>query len=238
MTAKKKSTNFKAGILVFTTVIFVVFSFYAYQVLFTANFQIKKNDKEVVFYINKQMDYKAVIDSMKKNQILHDELSFRFLSKLLGYPDKIIPGAYLISKDDNNFNVLKRLIKGRQTPAKLVFNNVRLKEDLAVKISNKLSIEKDSLIWALNNQEVCKRYGFDTSTIMCMFIPNTYEMYWNLTTDRFLDKMFKEYDKFWTVARQEKAKKVGLTQNQVQILASIVEAETQQNAEKARIAGV
>lgn len=238
MASKKKSISFKVGIMVFSTILFVVFSFYAYQILFTSNFQIKKNDKSLVFYINKNMDFKAVVDSLKKGEILHDEISFRFLSKLMGYPEKIIPGAYLIERDDNNFNVLKRLTKGRQSPSKLTFNNVRLKSDLAEKISTRLNINKDSLVEALNSPEVCQKYGFDTTTIMCMFIPNTYEMYWDLSIEKLMDRMFKEYDKFWTVARQEKAKKAGLSQNQVQILASIVEAETQQNAEKARIAGV
>lgn len=238
MASKKKSTSFKAGIIIFTTVIFVVFSFYAYQVMLTPNFQIKKNDKSVIFYINKKMDFKAVVDSLKKDQILHDELSFRFLAKLMGYPDKIIPGAYLIEVDDNNLGVLKRLIKGRQNPAKLVFNNIRLKEDLADKISQRMNIQRDSLLMALNDEQVCQRYGFDTATIMCMFIPNTYEMYWDLTVEKFMDKMFKEYDKFWTVVRQQKAEQMGLNKTQVQILASIVEAETQQNGEKSRIAGV
>jgi UPF0755 protein len=119
-----------------------------------------------------------------------------------------------------------------------VFNNVRLKEDLADKISLRLNIQRDSFLMALNDEQVCQKYGFDTSTVMCMFIPNTYEMYWDLTVEKLMDKMFKEYDKFWTVARQQKAEQMGLTKSQVQIIASIVEAETQQNGEKARIAGV
>lgn len=237
-TKGKSNTNYKAGILVFVSVIFAVFTFYTYQVLFTPNFQIKKDDKEVVFYITKKMDFKAVVDSLKGQDVLHDELSFRFLAKLMGYTEKVIPGAYLIKKEDNNFGVLKRLAKGRQITPKLTFNNIRLKEDLAKKVATKLNIDEDSLMIALNNPEITKKYGFDTATIMCMFIPNTYEMYWNVSTEQFMDKMFKEYDKFWTVARQEKANSMGLSKTQVQVLASIVEGETQQNSEKPRIAGV
>ncbi|MFN8436756.1 MAG: endolytic transglycosylase MltG [Cytophagales bacterium] len=236
--AKSSKSNLRSGIIIFVSILFAVFSFYGYQILLTANFQVKKKDNDTVFYIKQGATYEQVVDSLKKKDILHDVISFRFLAKLMGYPEKITPGAYLIKKDDNNLGVLKRLIKGRQATFKLTFNNIRLKEDFAKKVESQINLRADSLYAALNNQAVCKKYGFDTSTIMCMFIPNTYEVYWYQNTESFLDKMFKEYDKFWTVARQEKAKEMGLTPIQVQILASIVEAETNQKSEKPRIAGV
>jgi UPF0755 protein len=90
----------------------------------------------------------------------------------------------------------------------------------------------------MRDANLVSQYGFDTTTILAMFIPNTYEMYWNTSAKKLFKKMHGEYKKFWTEERLQKAEALGLTPIQVSVLASIVEAETQQNSEKSRIAGV
>lgn len=138
--AKSSKSNLRSGIIIFVSILFAVFSFYGYQILLTANFQVKKKDNDTVFYIKQGATYEQVVDSLKKKDILHDVISFRFLAKLMGYPEKITPGAYLIKKDDNNLGVLKRLIKGRQATFKLTFNNIRLKEDFAKKVESQINL--------------------------------------------------------------------------------------------------
>lgn len=231
-----KNINFKAGIIIVLSLLTVTFSFYAYQILFTENLQVDKQD--TVLLIPRGATYEAVLDTLEKRQIVYDRLSFRFLSKILKYQDNVHPGRYLIKKNATNFEVLKRLVKGRQTPLKLTFNNIRLKKDLAEKIGAKFSFGADSLLLALNDETLSRSYGFDTSTIMAMFIPNTYEIYWTYTTKEFLAKMNQEYDKFWTERRRTKAEAMGLDPIQVSILASIVESETNKNDEKPTVAGV
>ncbi len=228
--------NIKAGVIIFISLIFATFSFYGYQILFTANIQVDKDD--ISLYVPKGATYETVLDSLKKHDILHDKLSFIFLSKILKYPESVHAGRYLIPRNSNNFTILKMLVKGRQTPIKLTFNNIRLKEDLANKVGGKFEFKNTGLLEALNNDSLCRTYGFDTTTIMAMFIPNTYEVYWTLDRQAFLAKMNQEYDKFWTEIRREKAQAVGLTPLQVSVLASIVESETNKNDEKPTVAGV
>ena len=125
-----------------------------------------------------------------------------------------------------------------QSPVKLTFNNIRVKSELAEKLSKKLEFKSNDFLNLLKDTSLAKSAGFDTTTIMSMFVPNTYELYWNVTADAFFKKMHGEYEKFWSEERKQKAAALNLSPVQVSILASIVEAETNKNPERPRIAGV
>jgi UPF0755 protein len=120
----------------------------------------------------------------------------------------------------------------------LIFNNIRLKKDLASKISKQLDIDSTEFINQLNDSAIAAKYGFKNSSFISMFIPNTYFINWNVTPEKLIERMNFEYKQYWNSARKEKAQLVGLSEIEVSILASIIEKETQKNDEKARIAGV
>ena len=223
-------------VIVIGMLLFVSFSFYIYQILFSPNFQYRKEERYL--YIPKGATFKSVLDSLTKNEIIGDVKSFAFLSKLTGYQDKVKSGRYLIKSDRNNIQVIRLLKNGNQAAVKLTFNSIRLKEDLAHKIGDKLAMSHDTLFSYLTNPKVAAHYGFDTVTFMSMFIPNTYEVYWDIEPDAFFDKMNGEYKKFWSEARLKKARDIGFTPVQVSVIASIVEAETNQESEKQKIAGL
>jgi UPF0755 protein len=227
-------------ILVIGFVVFAILlasaSFYLYQIAKSPNFQIRKEAK--MLYIPKGATFRTVLDSLKKYDMIHDITSFAFVSKLLKYQENVKEGAYLIKANATNLEVVRELRNGEQTALNVTFNNIRIKKDLAQRISKQLLISETELLKTLQNPEFCKKYGFDTTTIMTMFLPNTYQMYWNTTLEVFLDKMHKEYGKFWTAERKQKAQKANLTQVQVSVLASIVEGETRKIDEKPRVAGV
>lgn len=212
-------------------------SFYFYQVAKAPNLQVDK--QETYLLIPTGATYRTVIDSLKKNDILHDELSFSFLAKLLDYQEAVKPGRYLIKKDMGNREALLMLRAGRQTPVKLTFNNIRLKSELAYKLCRHLEADSVAFKKMLNDQALVKQLGFDTTTIMCMFLPNTYELYWNTSAQELLSRMNKEYKKFWTEERIQKAASINFTPVQVSILASIVQAEQAQKAdERPKVAGL
>lgn len=231
------SRNTKIGIWLTSTIFFIVFSFYGYQILFTQNFFVGKKEGKWL-YIPKNASYAAVIDSMKQDTMFNDEISFQFLTKILNYRESVQSGAYYIRANASNLEVLKALKNGRQTPIKLTFNNIRLKSELIAKFSDKLEMKPEDLGAILNNPDSVAAYGFDTTTIVAMFIPNTYELYWDISASQFVKKMNKEYQKFWTAERLEKAKAMNFTPLQVSILASITEAETKKADEMPVVAGV
>jgi UPF0755 protein len=167
-----------------------------------------------------------------------DMQSFYFLTRLLNYNENVKPGRYLIYPRMGNYQLIQKLKKGLQDPVKVTFTNIRLKHELSTELSEYIEPRASTLDSLMKDKEFVAQYGFDTTTIMTMFIPNTYQMYWNISPKKLFDKMYQEYKKFWNADRLQKANNLGLTPIQVSILASIVQAETQQSSEKSRIAGV
>jgi UPF0755 protein len=231
------SRTTKIGLWLTSTIFFITFSFYGYQMLFTKNWMVGKEEGKWL-YIPRNGSYQAVIDSMRQDTMFTDEVSFQFLTKLSGYREDVKSGAYFIKANASNLDVLRALKSGRQTPIKLTFNNIRLKSELIEKISAKLEMQPQQLANILNNSDSVAALGFDTTTIVAMFIPNTYELYWNITPREFVQKMSKEYKRFWNDERIAKAKAMNMTPIQVAILASITEAETKKPDEMPTVAGV
>jgi UPF0755 protein len=154
------------------------------------------------------------------------------------YPPNLKSGRYEIRPGMSYLDIVRMLRSGRQTPCKLTFNNIRLKTDLAERIGQQMMFSSDDLLSRLNDPAVARSFGLDTATILTLFIPNTYEIYWNTPVDRFLERMKKEHDRFWTADRLAKAQALHLSPTEVGILASIVEEETAKHHEYPIVAGL
>ena len=228
--------EWKVGLFIAISLIFITFFFYFYQITQTANLQVDKPD--TYLYISAGATYPVVMDSLKKNQIIEDKLSFAFVAKLLKYQELVKPGRYRIRRNMGNLAAIRMLRAGMQEAVNVTFTNVRLKEELPGKICRNLEADSLEFKRLISDPATVKKFGFDTTTIMSMFLPNTYEMYWDVTAEQVLERMHREYRKFWTVDKLEKARKIGFSPIQVSVLASIVEAETIKNDEKRRMAGV
>ncbi len=149
------------------------------------------------------------------------------------------PGRYEIKPEYTSVYVARMLNNCWQSPARLTLSGtMRQNSQLAAKISSQLMIDSLDVIKALENKDLLSNYGFTPRDVFSLFIPDTYEMYWTATMKDVLDKQKEAYDAFWTPERLAKAKKQGLTQKQVSILASIVKGETNYEPEMPKIAGV
>ncbi|MCU0444213.1 MAG: endolytic transglycosylase MltG [Microscillaceae bacterium] len=230
----KRKDLFFGGILVIAIVLITVI-FYGYQIFQTPNFRAGKTDKYL--FIPQSTDFQGLIKILKRDTLIEDITSFAFLSKMMRYQDHVKPGRYLIKKNMNNLATIRMLRAGLQAPVRLTFNNIRLLDDFAERVGNEMAFGKDTLLKLLKNPQFTQKYGLDTTNILSLFIPNTYEFYWSTTPQAFVDKMHKSYQKFWSQDRLAKAKALNLTPAQVSVLASIVQAETLKNDEKPRVAG-
>ena len=162
---------------------------------------------------------------------------FRQLAAVMGYAGNIRTGRYSVGSS-GSLQTSRHIINGLQAPVKITIRSVRTLDDLAADVSEKMMFSRAELLSRLTSRETCRKYGFTPETIPAMFIPNTYDFYWNTSADKFLDKMSEENRKFWTFERKEKAKRAGLTQAEVITLASIVDEETDNVAEMPKIAGM
>jgi UPF0755 protein len=226
-----------AFLLVGVSTVAATLSFYFWQMSFSPNLNVDgKND--IVLYIHKNANYQTVLDSLRKHKAINDEVSFGFLTKKMKYRDNIKPGRYEIPPNSSNRKILSKLRSGDQDPLNLTFNNVRTKDELVEKVGKKLLLKKSELLEMLNDEEVCKKYGYTKETIMCMFLPDTYDMYWDIPVTDFLDRMAKENKKFWNADRLEDAQAINMSPQEVGIMASIVQSETNKKDEMPRVAGV
>ena len=168
----------------------------------------------------------------------HSISGMKTLIRHSSYADNIRSGRYAIDDDDCALTVFRRLKNGQQEPLNLTIPSVRTVDRLGAELGKKLMLDSATIVEALTDTATCQKYGYEPATIVCMFVPNTYELYWNVGLEKFLDRMKKESDAFWKGDRQAKADKMGLTPVEVITLASIVDEETANNAEKPMIAGM
>jgi UPF0755 protein len=206
------------------SVLGISFTFYAYQIVYTPNILVDKDDR--LFIVKQGATFKDVQGELHEGDYVQDLISFSFLARITGYDDEIKPGRYILRKNMTNLMALKVLKSGKQEPVRITFNNVRLIRDLAEKITKNIGMKPEEFEAALIAFAMNNKYGFTKDNVMVMFIPNTYEVYYNVTPDALIEKMHDEYERYWTDERKAKAKKTGFTPIEVSILASIVQAES------------
>jgi UPF0755 protein len=233
---EKKRKYWLIGMVAFS-VLLTSFTFYFYQAFFGANTLVDK-ENSFMLKIPKDADFNQVRDSLLHNEVIHDVITFSFVAKVMKYQERVKPGLYEIPPRLSNRELVGLLRLGKQTPVNITFNNVRTLEDLAEKITARLEMGKDEFLNLLEDTENLQKFGFEPTTIMAMFIPNTYEVYWNLTPNALFDRMNQEYNRFWTEERKEKAASIGMSPKEVATLASIVQAETSKRDEQPKVAGV
>ncbi|MEO5570265.1 MAG: endolytic transglycosylase MltG [Bacteroidia bacterium] len=194
--------------------------------------------RETYLNIPTGSDYVRVLTILIEKNIVKNKSSFDWLAKKMKYDKNIHPGHYRITPGMNNKDLITLLRSGKQTPVRLTLNNIRLATQLASVISTTLEADSISVINLLKDDAYLKQYGFNSQNCIALFIPNTYEFYWNSSAKKILERMTKEYKLFWNSARKLKAKSAALTQAEVSIIASIVQQETNRDDEKPIIAGV
>ena len=148
------------------------------------------------------------------------------LKWLLNNKKQFKSGRYQITSEMNNLTLVRNIMYGRQTPISISFNNVRTKDVLAERLTKKLKISEEEFLAELYSEQKLKTLGFNKNTVISLFIPNTYEVYWDITAEELIERMKKEYDLFWNEERTAKLLDVGLSKEEVSTLASIVEEET------------
>ncbi len=189
-------------------------------------------------YVDNDDTVDSVYSKLSAVSNRHAMVGFKTLARHSRYGTNIRTGRYAVKPGDGALMVFRHLKNGLQSPVQLVVPSVRTVGRLAGELSKKLMADSASIYKALTDESLCRRYGYDTLTIMSMFIPNTYDIYWNTSVEKLFDKMDKECKKFWNSDRTEKAKRMHLTPVEVTTLASIIDEETANNGEKPMVAGM
>lgn len=231
---KKKTTKITLIILIILLLVGGGAGAYIYSVISTG-FNINKT---VYIYIDEDKNYEVLRQQVKDSAKVENISHFDMIAERLNYKERLRTGRYAVKPGMTVLDLVRTLRNGNQTPTRLIFNNIRTKEDLAERISEQLMLSPEDLLARLNDEAKCKELGFDAQTVVAMFIPNTYEFYWDINADTFLTRMKAQYDAFWTKKRLDQAKEMGLTPVEVSTLASIVEEECFYTDEYPTVAGL
>ena len=210
-----------------------IFSYFIYSVMLVPNTSF--NSKEAYIFVATNATFKDVRSDLEP--LLKDIETFETLAKQKKYVNNIKAGRFRITKDMTNNDIINS-IRSRNLPIKLAFNNQHSLAELASRISNQIEADSTALITAFTDKEFLDTHEFTAANALGMYLPNSYEFFWNTSATTFRNRMLKEYNRFWNASRLEKAKSTGLTPSEVLILAAIVHEESKQPSEQARIAGV
>jgi len=238
-TSKKSSTNWKKIVAIVVVIIIClggVSAWELYSMVYRSNVGFEADEK--YFYIPTGSVYQDVSNALAQQGIIINQTSFDWVSEQKKYKLNVKAGRYKLERGMSNNELVNLLRSGEQEPVMVTFNNVRFKEELAGKVGSYIEADSTEIIDLLNDPDFTEKFGFTTTTILTLFLPNTYEFWWNTSAEQFVDKMAAEYKKFWTADRKQKAKNIGLSQSEVCILASIIQKETNKADEKPTVAGV
>lgn len=209
------------------------FAYFVYGAMFSPNTSFE--DDKIVVSIPSNSNYNQVRDILKP--YLKDIDGFDALATRKKYTQNIKAGRYAIKKDMSNNDIINSIRSGN-LPFQLSFNNQHSLEDLAGRIGKQIEADSLSILNAMTDADFHTKNGFNEATALGMYLPNSYEFFWNTSAEGFRDRMLKEYNRFWNASRLEKAKAIGLNREEVIALASIVYEESKQKSEQPRVAGV
>ena len=196
------------------------------------------NGEQAYLYIKTGSNYDDLLANLQEKQIVKDLASFKEAAGKMKLAASLKPGRYGLKQGLTNRALINMLKAGNQEPVKLKFQNIRKKESFAAYMAKNMEADSLAFINVLDSATLLEKYGFNKENSYTMFIPNTYEMYWNIRPIDFYERMQKEYVKFWTSERKQKAEKLNLSPIQVSILASIVDSEALYDKEMPIIAGL
>ncbi|MBX0290789.1 endolytic transglycosylase MltG [Hymenobacter sp. HSC-4F20] len=189
-------------------------------------------------YIRTGTGYAAVLDSLRKYELLHDLTTFERVARWRAYPAQVKPGRYLLRPGLSNSGLVEMLLRGEQDTVAFTLDAFKYKPQLARQVARQLETDSVQLRRLLqNNAFLQRRYQLDTTTILTLFLPGGYRLLWNTSARQFLDSAAATHARFWTPTRQRRADSLGLTPTEVHVLASIVQRETAKKEDKPLIAG-
>ncbi len=194
--------------------------------------------ESVEFFIPTGSEFEDVFSKLIEADLLRDTASFRWVAYKKNYPRHVYPGKYRIRSGMNNNRLVGQLRAGVQESIHLIFNNIRSPEQLAGVVSAQIEADSLEILSMFSNDQWIRQNQLTRETVLGIFIPNTYEMYWSTSAEEFFDRMMKEYRTFWNEKRLGQARRMGMEPMDIMTLASIVDEETLIQKEEARVAGV
>ena len=226
----------KALLFISVTIILVAAAFTAYFYnIFTTPVS---NRDDFRIYIRPTDTQESILADIRKSDPEAKTKGLVYLLNHRKYSSNIHTGCYTVKSGATPKQVADMLTGGAQTPVRLTINSTRSIGQMAHAISNQVMLDSMEVISLFTDTHLLDSLGYSTATVYCMIIPDTYEVYWNISDKALIKRLIKERDRFWNETRQSKAKSIGLSEFEVMTLASIIEEETSKQDELPIVAGL
>ena len=221
-------------------ILLAVAGYHAYR-LMGSNFVSRDGEPHYV-YVYPETTLDSLLSTLQKDYTIGSTRALKLHSKLMKWTSEERPfvrtGRYLVPAETANLQLIRMFRSGDQKPIQLTFNNIRTREQLAARLSSQLMIDSAAIICKLEDDTYMQQFGLRKETAVCLFLPDTYEMWWDISADQLFKRMADIHDAFWNADRQAKAAALKLTPEEVTTIASIVEEETNRDEDKPIIAGL
>ncbi len=236
---KKRRRTHRVILFIFGLLIITMLAgaYLFYRAVMSPNVQ-TPDHKALSIYIPTNADFGQVLDSLYAKNLIVNKKNFEWVASKKNCKEHVHAGHYIVKNGMNNNQLTNILRGGLQSPVHITFNNMRDVDQLAGCIGKQIEADSASISNLLHDKDYIGQIGFDSHTIPALFLPNTYEVYWNTDANAFISRMLQEYRKFWNDTRTSQAAATNLTPIEVSTLAAIVDKETTKSDEMAKIAGV
>jgi len=238
MTEKKASSGTVKKFIIALVLLIIISLGITCVVYYLRYFGPNVSDKEQYLYIHTGATFDDVYKTIRDEGIVKDTTTFHWAAVNMKYTTRVKSGKYRLHEGMSNRKFINMLASGAQEPVTVSYHNLRLKEQFAGFISKKIEPDSIAILNLLDSAAFVKQYGFTTDNVYTMFMPNSYQMYWNTSPEKFFKRMYANYEKFWTPERKQRAAEINLSPIQISILASIVDAEALHDDEMPTIAGL
>lgn len=239
MSAKKSKSKNRTTLYIVLSLIGILIvgaGIKIYEDVFAGNINLEDGKKGYV-YVYSNRSFSENIDAITQAEVLNNAHAFSRLANLTGYDKLIKPGRYEVKKGVSNLQLIRMMVSGRQAPVDVVFKYAQRKEDLVRFFCTQLEADSFELMHLLNDPAFCDSLSLTPENILVLFIPDTYNYYWNTSAAKLMERTLKEYRKFWNDERMLKLGELKMTQAEASILAAIVQKETYRKDEMPAVAG-
>ena len=237
MAAKKRKNKLLVLLIIVSLlVVIILIGNHFYQRILAPS--VKLDRQEAFLKIPSGADFRTIKDSLHAKRWIRDTGDFAWVARKMNLPNHVYAGKYRVENGMSNKALVELLRSGKDEPVRLTIRPFESLSGLAGQVGDRIEADSSRLMTFLTSENYQEKLGFNEATILCLFIPNTYEFYWNTQAQEFLKKMKEEYEAFWNSTRKQKAEQYDLHPTEVQTLASIIQKESSKPAEWDTMAGV
>jgi len=195
-------------------------------------------EESAYIYIPTGSDYLDLFSQLVELNWHKNIKAFDWVAQKKNLPAHIHPGRYKVFQGMSNDSLINLLRSGKQSELMLSYNSMRTFPKLAGIIAKQIEADSLSLINEFTKISTMDSLGFSKEQWFGMFIPNSYRFFWNTDARGFVNRMHKEYLRYWNDGRKKKLESMGMSVEELITLASIIQDETARVSDMPRIAGI